>query len=125
MHAKNKIKDHLKCKKNNTKMISRYIRRMSREKREWVQSRLAILYAVVAWNGFAICLYMMYNQRNEAYNLPKGLIRAAQSESIQNAEVVRIRGFNVVEKLIYGKEEIDEARLHMKNVKSTDDSDDF
>lgn len=52
--------------------FSRFIRKMGQAKKEKIRLRLATAYAIIAWNGFAISLYMISNSRHESSSTPKG-----------------------------------------------------
>lgn len=50
----------------------RYIKKLDPVKKDKMRVRLAAMYAIIAWNGFAISLYMISNERYESPNTPKG-----------------------------------------------------
>lgn len=104
--------------------FSRLFKNISQAQREKIHFRLALLYAVISWNGFAIGLYMLSNTTKEIPGVPKGLEKLTSSH-IDTAQVIRFKGFNVVENITYDKEQIDEIRKNIINPPVDEESHDF
>ncbi|XP_047356756.1 uncharacterized protein LOC124951847 [Vespa velutina] len=108
-------------------IFSRYIKKLDQATKEKIRLRLAMAYAIIAWNGFAIGLYMLSNGRHEAPDTPKGLTRVLASHT-EESKVIRIRGFNIIENTVYDKSKLDEIRnniINTHNNTSNDEDSDF
>lgn len=106
-------------------MVFRYIRQMSNAKREKIRTRLSIVYGVIAWNGFAFCLYSFVKKQKHDSGLPPGLYEAALSSNTEKVKIIRFDGLSLLGERTYNKEEIEEARHNLKMNQSEDNRDDF
>ncbi|XP_035732669.1 uncharacterized protein LOC118446286 [Vespa mandarinia] len=104
-------------------IFSRYIKKLDRATKEKIRLRLAMAYAIIAWNGFAIGLYMLSNGRHETSDTPKGLTRVLDSNT-EASKVIRIKGFNIVENTVYDKNKLDEIRHNINSHNNTPDDED-
>ncbi|XP_043503562.1 uncharacterized protein LOC122525062 [Polistes fuscatus] len=103
--------------------FSRLFKNLSRAQREKIHFRLALLYAALSWNGFAVGLYMLSKSTKEIPGVPKGLEKLASHSD--TAQVIRFQGFNIVENTTYDKQQIDEIRQNILNPPVEKESHDF
>ncbi|KAF7397464.1 hypothetical protein HZH68_008686 [Vespula germanica] len=103
--------------------FSRFIKKLDPATKEKIRLRLAMLYAAIAWNGFAIGIYMISNKHRESPGVPKGFTRILGSQT-EESQVIRIKGFNVVERTVYDKKQLDEIRQNIINPPNTANDDD-
>ncbi|KAI4487218.1 hypothetical protein M0804_005367 [Polistes exclamans] len=104
--------------------FSRLFKNLSKAQREKIHFRIALLYAAISWNGFAVGLYMLSNSGKEIPGVPKGLEKLTSSHT-DTAQVIRFKGFNIVENTTYDKEQIDEIRHNILNPPVEKESHDF
>ncbi|KAL2728543.1 uncharacterized protein V1478_006175 [Vespula squamosa] len=103
--------------------FSRYLRKLDPAKKEKIRFRLAMLYAGIAWNGFAIGVYILSNRHRDFSGTPKGFTRVLGSQT-EESQIIRIKGFNVIEKTVYDKKQLDEIRQNIINPPNTPNDDD-
>lgn len=106
-------------------MVFGFIKHMSNERKQKIRHRLAILYAIIAWNSCAYFMYYNHKERLVKNDLPPGLQYSALTKNVATTKVISMEGFKVVENTFYNKEQIDNARRIIDAGDKIDDTADF
>ncbi|XP_015179954.1 PREDICTED: uncharacterized protein LOC107068254 [Polistes dominula] len=105
-------------------VFSRFFKSLNPVQREKIHFRIALLYAALAWNGFAIGIYLFTRDKKEISGISRGLKTLSTSDT-NTAQLIRFKGFNIVENTIYDKKQIDEIRQNILNPPVEEESHDF